>query len=128
MDVSVTPVRLQQYSGDASVSAVDVTSAPEVDFMDPPCCRGPAELRTPVGQTYCEPVKDLQLGVWRISDAREYPGVSYESSSMVVACTMVTDIEAPETMVLRTDKGARFEGMCMCLFECLMCLCRKCVG
>ena len=36
VEVSVTPVRLQQDSGDASVSAVDVTSGPEVDFLDPP--------------------------------------------------------------------------------------------
>ena len=35
---------VQQDSGYASVSAVDVTCSPEVDFMDPPCCRGPAEL------------------------------------------------------------------------------------
>ena len=76
VEVSATPVRLQQDSGDASVSAVDVTSGPEVYFFGPPppCCRDPAELRTPVYQTYCEPVKELQLGVWRISDVREYPG------------------------------------------------------
>ena len=36
MEVSATPVRLQQDSGDASVSAVDVTSGPEVYFLDPP--------------------------------------------------------------------------------------------
>ena len=109
VEVSVTPVKLQQDSGDASVSAVDV------DFLDPPpppCCWGPAELRTPVRQTYCRPVKDLQLGDLRISDVREYPGVSYESSSTVVACTMATDMEATETVVLKTDKGLRFEGMC----------------
>ena len=38
----MTPVKLQQDSGDPFVSAVDVTSGPEVDFLDPPCCRGPA--------------------------------------------------------------------------------------
>ena len=54
-------------------------------FWTPP----PPELRTPVRQTYCGPVKDLQL-VLRISDVREYPGVSYESSSTVVACTAMT--------------------------------------
>ena len=113
VEVSVTPVRLQQDSGDASVSAVDVTSGPEVDFLDPPCCQdsGMQLLRAPVGQTYCEPVKELQPGVWRISDAREYPGVSYESRGMVVSCMMVTDMEAREMVVLKTDKGARFEGM-----------------
>ena len=36
VEVSVTPVRLQQDSGDASVSAVDATSGPEVYFLDPP--------------------------------------------------------------------------------------------
>ena len=35
MEVLVTLVRLQQDSGDASVSAVDITSGPEVDFLDP---------------------------------------------------------------------------------------------
>ena len=40
---------------------------------------------------YCRPVKDLQLGVFRISDVREYPGVSYESSSTVVACMMANE-------------------------------------
>ena len=116
MEVSVTPVRLQQDSGDAYVSAVEVTSGSY--FLDPPCCRDLAELRTPVCQTYCEPVKELQLGVWRISDVREYPGVSYESSSTVVACMMVTDMEAPKTVVLKTDKGARFEGMCLWGINC----------
>ena len=113
--------------GDASVSAVDVTSGPEVDFLDtpPPCCRGPAELRTLVRQTYCDPVKDLQLGVWRISDVREYPGVSYESSSMVVACTMVTDIKAPETVVLITCGSLIVQEP---LFECPMYLGRKSLG
>ena len=84
-------------------------------------------LRAPVGETYCEPVKELQPGVWRISDAREYPGVSYESSGMAVSCMMVTDMEAREMVVLKTDKGARFEGMWLwgiyctgLLFECLM--------
>ena len=121
VEVLVTPVRLQQDWGDASVSAVDVAYSPEVDFLDPPpppCCWGPAELRTPVRQTYCEPVKDLQLGVCRISDVREYPGVSYESSSMVVVCMMVTDMEAPETVVLKTDKGVWFEGMCLWGINC----------
>ena len=40
---------------------------------------------------------------------------------------MVTDMEAPETVVLKTDKGAQFEGMCCgplivreLLFECVM--------
>ena len=56
-------------------------------------------------------MKDLQLGVFRISDVREHPGVSYESSSTVVACTMATDMESPEKVVLKTDKGAQFEGM-----------------
>ena len=65
-----------QHSRDASVSAVDVNSGPEVYFLDRPCCRDPAELRTPVCQMYCEPVKELQLGVWRISNVREYPRVS----------------------------------------------------
>ena len=114
MEVSVTPVSLQQDSGDASVSAVDVTSGPEAYFLDPPpppCCRDPAELRTPVCHTYCEPVNELQLEVGRISDVSEYPGVSYESSSTVVACMIVTDIQAPEMVVLKTDKGVQFEGM-----------------
>ena len=57
-------------------------------------------------------MKDLQLGVWRIADIREYPGVSYDASSMV------TDMEAPETVVLKTDKGARFEGMCLWGINC----------
>ena len=35
VEVSVTPMRLQQDSGDASVSAMDVTSGPEVDFGPP---------------------------------------------------------------------------------------------
>ena len=51
-------------------------------------------------------MKDLQLGALRISDVREYPGVSYESSSTVVACTMATDMEAPETVVLKKTRGA----------------------
>ena len=36
VEVSVIPVKLQQDSGDAFVSSVDVTSGPEVDFLDPP--------------------------------------------------------------------------------------------
>ena len=65
-------------------------------------------------------MKDLQLGVLRISDVREleYPGVSYESSSTVVACTMATDMEAPETVVLKTDKGPRFDGICLWDINC----------
>ena len=31
---------------------------------------------------------------------------------------MVTDMEAPETVVLKTDKGARFEGMCLWGINC----------
>ena len=66
---------------------------PVKDFLGPPCCRGPTEL-----------------GDLRIPDVREHPRVSYESSSgMVVACTMATDMGAPETMVLEVDKGAHFE-------------------
>ena len=99
-----------QDSGDASVTAVYVTSGLLFEPPPPPCCRDPAELRTPVCQMY-ESVKELQLGVWRISDVREYPGVSYKSSSTVVACMMVTDMEAQETVVFKTDKGARCEGM-----------------
>ena len=34
VEVSVTPVKLD--SGDASVSAMDITSGPVVDFLDPP--------------------------------------------------------------------------------------------
>ena len=64
-------------------------------------------------------MKDLQLGVWRISDVREYPGVSYEWSSTVVACTMVTDMEAPKTVVLKTDKGAWLEGMWLWGINCI---------
>ena len=64
-------------------------------------------------------MKDLQLGDLRISDVREYPEVSYESSSTVVACTMATDMEAPETVVLKTDKGLRFEGMCLWGINCM---------
>ena len=41
MEVSVTPVKLQQNSGDASVSAVDVTSSPKVYFLDPPAVGAP---------------------------------------------------------------------------------------
>ena len=43
LEVSGTPVKLQQNLGDASVSTVDVTSGPEVYFLDlpPPCCQGP---------------------------------------------------------------------------------------
>ena len=40
MEVSVTPVRLQQDSGVAPVSAVDVASGSEVDFLDPPLLSG----------------------------------------------------------------------------------------
>ena len=31
---------------------------------------------------------------------------------------LVTDMEAPETVVLKTDKGARFEGMCLWGINC----------
>ena len=45
VEVSVTPVRLQQDSGDASVSLVDVTSGEEAYFLDPPpCCWDRTEL------------------------------------------------------------------------------------
>ena len=94
----------------------------------PPCYRDPAELRASVGQTYYEPVKELQSGVWRISDAREYPGVSYESSGTVVACMMVTDMEAPETLVLKTDRGLKECACGALLFKCLMWLGRKSLG
>ena len=49
VEVSVTPVKLQQDSGDASVSVVDITSGPVVDFLDPPapCCRGPRGATNP---------------------------------------------------------------------------------
>ena len=89
----------------------------------PPCCWGPAELQTPVRQTYCEPVKNLQLGVLRISDVREYPGVSYESSSTVVACMMATDMEAPETVVLKMtrERGLK-ECACGALIVWELCL------
>ena len=36
VEVSVTPVKLQQDLGDASISAVYNTSGPVVDFLDPP--------------------------------------------------------------------------------------------
>ena len=101
---------------------MDVTSGPEVDFLDlpPPPAVGIPRSCEPrsVRRTACEPVKELQSGVSRISDAREYPGVFYESSGTVVACMMVTDMEALET-VLKTDKGARFEGMCLWGINCM---------
>ena len=83
---------------------------------------------------YCRPVKDLQLGVFRISDVREYPGVSYESSSTVVACMMATDMESPEKVVLKLTRERGLKE-CACgalivqelLFKCPMCLGRKCV-
>ena len=34
MEVSITPLKLQLDSGDASVSAMDVASGPEADFFD----------------------------------------------------------------------------------------------
>ena len=92
---------------------MDVTSGPEVDFLDPPLLSGPHGATNPIRQTYCEPVKDLQLGVLRISDVREYPGVSYESSSTVVACTMATDMEAPETVVLQKTRESGLKE-CAC--------------
>ena len=130
-------MRLQQDSGDASVSAVDATSGPEVYFLDPlavsirvmrlfwwwmllpvrkftfwtpapprPAVGIPRNCEPPVCQTYCELLKELQSGVWQILDVREYPRVSYESISTVVACMMVTDMDAPETVMFKNYQGS----------------------
>ena len=80
-------------------------------------------------------VNEFQLEVGRISDVSQYPEVSYESSSTVVACMIVTDIEAPETVVLKLTRE-RGSKECACgalivreiLFECLMWLGQKSVG
>ena len=77
----------------------------KLTFKHPP--PPPPLLSVPRGATNPGPSDVLRsvrcTAIWRISDVREYPGVSYESSSMVFACTMVTDMEAPETVVLKTD-------------------------
>ena len=118
VEVSVTPVKLQQDSWDASFSTVVIASSPVVDFFGPPLplLSGPVELRNQICQAYHGPVMDF-LGppcCRGPTDVREYPGVSYESSSsMVVACTIATNMGAPETMVLEAAKEARFEGMCL---------------
>ena len=72
----------------------------------------PGERRALVCRIYCGPAKDIRLETLRIPEVRECPGVSYESNSAVGAC-IVTDSGAPVTMVSGTDKGARFEGMCL---------------
>ena len=53
------------------------------------------------------------------SGLKECPGGFCESSSgMVVACMMAADKSAPETVVLQTEKVARFGGMCLWGINC----------
>ena len=44
VEEAATPVRLQQDSSGASVSAADINPGPVMDFLGPPCCRGPMEM------------------------------------------------------------------------------------
>ena len=47
---------------------------------------------------------------------------------MVVACTMVTDKRALETVVLEAEKGARFGGMCLWGINCReLCTIGRCI-
>ena len=128
----MTPVKLQQDSWDASFSTVVIASSPVIDFFGPPLplLSGPVELRNQICQAYSGLVMDFlgppccrgptELEDLQILDVREYPGVSYESSSsMVVACMIATNMGAPETMVLEAVKEARFEGMCLWGINCM---------
>ena len=117
-----TPVRLQQDSWDTSVSLADIDLGPVMDFLGPPCCRGPTEMedsRIPDFQEY--PGADIDPGPAidflgppccqgptemedsRIPDFQECPGASCDTSGdMDVAYTMGTGMWAPETVVVRS--------------------------
>ena len=94
-------VRLRQDSWGATVSAADYDPGPVMDFLGPPCCRGPTEMedsRNP----------DLQECLWDSSGP---------SCDLGVTCGMELGIWPPDTVVAISEKGVRSGMMCLLNFK-----------
>ena len=89
VEETATPVRLQQDSWGASVSAADIDLGPGMDFLGPPCCWGPTGMedsRNP----------DLQESL-RNSSGRS-------SCDLGVTCKIESDICPPDTVVAISEE------------------------
>ena len=81
-------VRLQQDSWGASVSAADIDPGLVMDFLGPPCCRGPTEMED-------SRIPDL----WECLRDSSDP-----SCDLGVTCSMESDIWPPDTVVAISEK------------------------
>ena len=102
VEETAPPVRLQQDSWCASVSATYIDPGLVMDFLGSPCCRGPTEMEDS-----------------RIPDFRECPRYASDpSGDLDVVYSMVPDMWPTDTVVAIAGKRVRSGVMGLLDFNC----------